>query len=167
MEPPFDRAALESLYVRLEKPLYNVVYRWVWDPTVAEDIVHDTFVRLWSARRQVVTATVEPLVYRIALNLVRNRRRWHRLRTFLGLDGLRAGAPPADEALADHHRADRVRAAIDALPDKLRTVMVLTAYSGLSYAEIAALTGTPEGTVGSRRNRAIALLRAAVGGEDG
>ena len=72
--------ALEALYVRLEGPLYNVAYRYVWDAAEAQDIVQEAFVRLWRARDRVRMQTVEALVYRIALNLARNRRRWLRLR---------------------------------------------------------------------------------------
>jgi RNA polymerase sigma-70 factor, ECF subfamily len=165
----FDRAALEALYVRLERPLYNVVYRWTWDPQQAEDVVHDAFVRLWRMRDRVRPETVEALVYRIALNRARNHRRWRRLRTFFGLgdDAVDPGTA-ADAALAAHADQARVRAAIESLSDDLREVMVLSTFSELSYREIGALVGVPEGTVGSRRTRALAQLRTQLGeGSDG
>jgi hypothetical protein len=71
--PAFGEVELEALYERLEKPVYNVVYRWVWNPEEARDIVQDTFVRLWRMRQRVEMATVEPLVYKIALNLARSK----------------------------------------------------------------------------------------------
>ncbi|MEZ4237265.1 MAG: sigma-70 family RNA polymerase sigma factor [Myxococcota bacterium] len=167
-DAPFDRAALEALYVRLERPLYNVVYRWTWEPQVAQEIVQDAFVRLWRMRDRVRPDTVEALVYRIALNRARNHRRWRRLRTFFGLrdDAVDPALAP-DTALAAHGDARRLRAAIEALPDDLREVMVLTTFSELTYGEIAQLTGVREGTVGSRRNRALAELRRTVGGTGG
>jgi len=56
---------LERLYARLEKPLCNVVFRWVWNM----DDAQDAFVRLWRMRARVDLATVELLIYKIALNL--------------------------------------------------------------------------------------------------
>ena len=70
-----DRRRLEDLYIRLEKPVYNVVYRWVWNREEAQDLVQEAFVRLWRMQDRVRLETVEPLVFRIALNLAANRRR--------------------------------------------------------------------------------------------
>ena len=57
---------LEQLHTRLEKPLYNVVFRSAWNADEAHDIVQETFVRLWRMRGRVDLKSVEPLVYRIA-----------------------------------------------------------------------------------------------------
>jgi RNA polymerase sigma-70 factor, ECF subfamily len=160
---PLDRAHLERLYVRLERPVYNVVFRWVWSAEEAADVVQDAFVRLWAARARVRPETVEPLLWRTALNLARNRRRWLRLRTFLGLAAEADPAPSAEAALSDTERALRVRAAVDALPDAQRSVILLTHFSELSYREVAEILQIPEGTVGSRRNHALGTLRDALG----
>ena len=160
---PFDRADLEQLYVRMERRVYNVVFRWVWSAEEAHDIVQEAFVRLWAMRARVRPETVEPLVWRIALNLARNRRRWLRLRSFFGLGEEAHPAPSADAVLSDTERALRVRAAVDALPEAQRSVILLTWFSELSYKEVAELLKIPEGTVGSRRNHALAALRASLG----
>ena len=55
--------------------------------------------------------------------------------------------------------------AIDGLSEKLRSVVVLSELSGLSYAEIVALLDIPECTVASRRSQAMAALRGSLGGE--
>lgn len=161
-----DEATLETLFVKLEKPMFNVVYRWLWNTDDAEEVVQEAFLRVWKARAGVDVATVEPLLYRTALNLASNRRRSARLWRWLGLDD--AGEEPTDaatseEALARAHQRKRVRAAIDALPERLREVVVLTEYAELSYGEIAATLGIPAGTVGSRRNAALARLVEALG----
>ena len=161
-----DEAALERLYVKLERPMYNVVYRWLWNASDAEEVTQEAFCRVWKAREGVDLATVEPLLYRTALNLASNRRRSARLWRWLGLDD--ANEEPADtltseDALARAQRQARVRAAIDALPERLREVLVLAEYAELSYGEIAATLGIPAGTVGSRRNAALARLSEALG----
>ena len=121
--------------------------------------------RLWAMRARARLETVEPLVWRIALNLSRNRRRWLRIRTFFGLAAEADPLPSVDQWLAERERAVRVRAAVEALPDSQRSVVLLTHFSELSYREVAEFLNVPEGTVGSRRNHALRALREALGEE--
>jgi RNA polymerase sigma-70 factor (ECF subfamily) len=162
-----DEAVLERLYVKLEARMVNVVYRWVWSAEEAQDITQDAFMKVWSMRESVDLATVEALLYRIAVNLASNRRRKRRLWGLFGLDTIAeptsiAAAP--DEGLETARSHARVRAAIDALPEKLRSVVVLSELSELPYAEIGAILEIPEGTVASRRNAALKRLAEALGG---
>lgn len=168
MESVLDRAALEALYLRLERPLFNVVFRWVWNAEEARDLVQEAFVRLWNMRERVEIETVEPLAYRIALNLAANRRRANALRRWIGLEAASdVSAPPEGETLEERETAARVRAAVEALPERLRRVIALTELAGLSYAEAARTLEIPEGTVGSRRNHALKALEATLGVELG
>ncbi len=164
--PPLDEPALAALYTRLEKRVYNVVYRWVWQRDDAAEIVQEAFLRLWNMRARVDVSTVEPLVYKIALNLASNRRRSKKLWQLVSLEGLggRERDDGADVAAHVEHgvQSEDVRRAIDALPERLRRVVVLTELSELSYREVAAILDVPEGTVGSRRNKALSLLRAQL-----
>jgi len=155
-------ADLEQLYARLEKPLYNVVFRWTWKPEEAQDIVQEAFVRLWRMRRRVEMRTVEPLIYKIALNLAASHRRSRRIRRLVSLDLLRettAAGPTAEEALATDEQRAGLRAAVEALPEDLRRVILLYEYSELTHEQIAGILSIPVGTVGSRRNRAMRQLR--------
>ena len=110
-------------------------------------------------RERVKSETVEALVFRIAVNLASNRRRARRLWDFVTLEALTASTPPPDHG--DTRR--RVRAAVDALPEKLRRVVVLGELSGMTAKEIGAVLGIPEGTVASRRHAAVAVLRDRLG----
>ena len=92
-------ADLERLYARLEKPLCNVVFRWVWNLDEAQDIVQDAFVRLWRMRERVDLDTVEPLIYTIALNLAASRRRSSKIWRWVSLDLFRD--PPSANDLAN------------------------------------------------------------------
>jgi len=161
---------LERLYARLEKPLYNVVFRSVWRSDEAREVVQETFVRLWRMRERVELDTVEPLVYKIALNLVASRRRSRKIWRWVSLDALRdassTGARP-DESLAEGEERARLHEAVHALPEELRQVVVLCEFSDLSYDEIARVLSVPAGTVGSRRNRALRRLRESLSREAG
>ncbi len=74
--------------------------------------------------------------------------------------------PPAGDAEQDliaHDRAARVWRAIDALPDRLRLALVLSAIEGHSTREVSALLAVPEGTVKSRLFAARRLLQERLG----
>ncbi|MCG8424323.1 MAG: sigma-70 family RNA polymerase sigma factor [Proteobacteria bacterium] len=160
-----DRAALEELYARVEKPLYNVVYRWLWDAEEAHDIVQEAFYRLWRARARVDLATVEPLVYRIAINLASNRRRSRRLWQWVSWDRSprrHSGAPDAGESLALEQRRAAVRRAVEALPERQKRVVMLCELAGMTYRQVADILDIPPGTVASRRHAALKKLRRSL-----
>ncbi len=164
--PSLDQPALEALYRRLEKPLFNAVYRWLWDSAEARDVVQEAFVKLWDMAARVDLATVEPLVWRLALNAAAHRRRRRRLWQWLTLEAVtdRGGAGKgADEALADRQREAALRRAVDELPEKLKSVILMCEFSGMGYAEIARALQVPEGTVASRRNAALRKLEEKLG----
>ena len=162
-----DQAGLEALYQRLERPVHNVVHRWLWDAQDTQDVVQEAFVRLWRMRARVDMATVEPLVYRIALNQASKKLRWRKTWRWLsfdqGGDEPRADGSGAEGAIGAAQRQRAVRAAVEALPDKQRAVVMLCELGELSYAQVAAALDIPEGTVASRRNTALKSLRRALG----
>lgn len=151
-----DEAQWIEVYKALEKPLYNVVYRWLWDAAESQDVVQEAFLKCWRARERIRPDGVKALVYRTALRLASNQRRRKRLWRFVPLDA-------APECAADVHAATLMSKplldAVDGLPENLKRVLLLNEVAGLSYREIADVTGVREGTVGSRRNRALAMLR--------
>lgn len=161
-----DQQRVEALYLRLERKLTNVVYRWLWNRDEVRDILQEAFVRLWQMRDRVDWQRAEPLVYRIALNLAARRRRSRRLWQFVALGQAPAGASTdaaeALEADAGAAREQAVRRAIDALPERHRRVLVLALHADMTYGEIGDVLGISAGTVGSRRNTAIRLLRGML-----
>ena len=171
-----DEKTLAELFDRLEKPVTNVVYRWLWDREECADVVQDVFLRLWSMRERVRMETVDALVFRMAVNAASNRRRTKRLWGFLGLTGEERSDQHEHAHAHEQHDRDahaltvamaretdqRVRAAIDALPEKLRRVVVMTELSGMKSVDVARALGIPEGTVASRRSLAMAKLKDAL-----
>ena len=151
-----DDASWVELYRALEKPLYNVVYRWLWDRMESQDVVQDAFLRCWRARDRIRAETFKAFVFRTALNLAANRRRRKKLWRLVSFDSLPHQPQDVDTAPV---LSPRIQRAIDELPDRLKRVLLLCELAGMSYGEVAAATGVKEGTVGSRRNRALALLR--------
>lgn len=161
-----DRPAFEALYARLEKPVFNVVYRWVWNTEEARDVTQEAFLKVWDARRRVRVETVDALVFQSALHLAANRHRGKKLRSFFSLGWLEHHADEgADQhaSLEVQQRRAAVRQAVEALPEKLKQVVLLCEFSGLSTAQIAEALQIPQGTVGSRRSLAMAALEKSLG----
>lgn len=155
-----EKARWVALYAELEKPLYNVVYRTLRDARESQDIVQEAFLRCWRRRSRIRPDGLKPVLFRTALNLAINRRRRLSLWRFVGIE-------MAEDETSDDHGYEatiprRIREAVDALPDRYRSVLLLTEIAGMNYNEVAGTLGINEGTVGSRRSRALALLRNAL-----
>ncbi len=158
--------ALWASYRRLERPLYNVLYRLLWQREDCQDLIHDAYVRVWSRRDSVDETTLDALVWTTALNLAKNRLRWRRLWRQQPPDdaALEAAAGAHDASAATDFLAVRqLHGALARLPVTLRSVLLLSEFSGLRGAEIATVLGIPAGTVASRKHHAMNRLRTLMG----
>jgi RNA polymerase sigma factor (sigma-70 family) len=151
-----DKQQWIDVYKALEKPLYNVVYRVLWDSAESQDVVQETFLRCWRRKDDIRADGFKALLFRTALNLASNRRRSMRIWRMVGVTAL---DDVADQSPSSDSFSKPVREALDKLPSALRDVLLLTELAGMTYPEIAAALGIAGGTVGSRRTRALALLR--------
>lgn len=162
-----DDAQLTACYRRLERPLYNALYRLLWEPQACMDVMHDACLAVWAKRASVDPTRVDALVTTAALNLARNHRRWQSLRHWLPWQDDALPTPSSeDDALSDAEAA-QLRAAIEQLPWRDREVLVLAEFMGLSTAEIADSLGIPPGTVGSRRHGALKKLARRLNPDSG
>jgi RNA polymerase sigma-70 factor (ECF subfamily) len=150
---------LYASYGRLERPLYNVLYRQLWQAEDCQDVIHDAFMRVWERRDKVDETTLDALLWTTALNLARNRLRWRKLRRHEPLDD----ALSADATTEDFLATRQLRQALRQLPPASRDVLLLAEFSGLRGAEIADVLGIPAGTVASRKHQAIERLRILLG----
>lgn len=155
-------AELEACYARVERGLFNVLYRLLWDAPACQDILHDAFLRLWSRQARLHAGEIDALVYATALNLARNRLRWGRLRRWVGTEILDELAAP--DGLDESQRAElaELRDALASLDTADREILLLSEYAGFDTAELARLLGIAPGTVGSRKHRALARLRGLM-----
>src|SRR5262245_47255852 len=126
---PAPEVAWETLYRTLEKPLYNMAYRYVWDAAEAQDAVHEAFLALWRKRQLLRTETADRYLWVATLNAARKRRRWRRLRNFVQLDADLRGTDASPEVTVQNLQEEQqLRRAIDALPEKLRSALLLAEF---------------------------------------
>ncbi len=154
----------------------ELVHRWhgkvlgwigsrLGDRETARDLTQDCFLKLFrSAPSYQVQSRFSTYLFTIARRLVIDETR-RRTMKFVPLVGEKPAPGPRPDAVFDEKdRRNRLRSAIDGLPDQERQVLQLSEFGGLRYREIAELVGCPEGTVASRKNRAMRMLREALKG---
>jgi RNA polymerase sigma-70 factor, ECF subfamily len=159
-----DDEAFDVLLERHRRRIYNLVCRLV-GVGEADDLSQEVFL---AAYRSLPSfrgdASFSTWLYRVAVHTCAHHLRRRRPETAEldeELADLRREQDPEQSALR-RELQDRVRGAIDALPFKLRLVIVLRDMHGLSYDEIASVAGCPIGTVRSRLHYATQRLAAAL-----
>jgi RNA polymerase sigma-70 factor (ECF subfamily) len=168
-----DTDAFAALYRRYERPVFGALVRLAGGRrALAEEWLQEAFTRVWLAAHthDPSRGEVRPWIYKIALNTARSELSRKRYRTphvsldEAGIDLPDAGAGEQGVArrLDEARRARAVALALRDLPDFMREVVVLRCSRELSFAEIAEVTGAPEGTLKSRFHRAVAALREAL-----
>ena len=173
-----DMAAFESLYARYRKPLLGFFLRLTRDGGFSEDLVQETFVRLWKGRKRYrPTGKFTTYLFQIGKNHWLNERdkRARRISAVsleAGGDpegnGFREAVPagergPVGETL-NHELGRRIDEAIEGLSEKLRLVFVLGQVQGMRYADVAEILSIPVGTVKSRMANAERTIRGRLSG---
>jgi RNA polymerase sigma-70 factor, ECF subfamily len=110
------------------------------DPALADDILSETFIRLWHARDRVDLTTVKGYLLAIARNLFLADRRHARRMTTLDARALDTRPGPERRAHA-HFELQAVLTALQTLPEIDRAAVLLRAEEGMSYDEVAAALG--------------------------
>jgi RNA polymerase sigma-70 factor, ECF subfamily len=145
--------------------LYAFAVSLARDPSVAEDLVQETYLRAFAARHKAsVDENLKSWLFTILHNVWRNQLRRPRATPLEDAPAARLQAPGDDslERLCREEMAERVRRAVAELPESFREVVTLRCAMGFSYRDLATILGCPAGTVMSRLARARALLRRSL-----
>ncbi len=162
-----DKGAFDALVLKYQHKVVKLVMRYVRNPAEAEDVAQEAFIKAYRALPQFRgDSAFYTWLYRIAINTAKNAVvSRDRSPVDFDLDAqnpdesydmqsrLKDSETPEGLVLTDEIRGT-VNSAIDALPEDLRTAIILRELEGLSYEEIAAAMGCPVGTVRSRIFRA-------------
>lgn len=141
--------------------LFSLLYRLVGNKEEAEDILQETFLRVYRQKESYdFNYSFSTWIYTIALNLCRNLYKRKKKVRFLGMDSLVNHPDPNSENHGNRNRLSSIlEGAISSLPFKYRTVFLLRDVDQLSYEEVASTLSLPLGTVKSRVNRARRILQ--------
>jgi len=170
-----DAEACAAVVDEHQRMVFLLALNLLRDYEEARDLSQDVFLQVFrTLDRFRGQSSLRTWIYRIAVNLARNRQRWWRRRHKADQvsidDHVRqhgelaepTGAAAPDRVLVQKEASERVWQALDALPFDQRTAMVLREIDGLSYEEIAFSLGVAIGTVKSRLTRAREALRARL-----
>lgn len=149
-----DQAALAEAYRRHGAVVYSLATRITRNPTLAEDVTQEVFLRLWrdphrfDPQRGSLRTYLLSHTHGRAVDLIRSEQA-RRIRE----DGESARTPPAvslEEQVMELKVAEEVRSALARLSESERRAIELAYYGGHTYREVARILGEPEGTVKSR-----------------
>jgi RNA polymerase sigma-70 factor (ECF subfamily) len=167
--------ALNHLMERHAERLFHYLVRALQNEEDAADLAQETFARVYANRARFdPRQKFSTWLYAIASNLVRDRYRWRKRHPQVSLDAandatgnalgqsLPDPAPSAGEAMQRSERAEAVRRAVAALPERLRVPLILSEYEEKTHAEIGQILGCSAKAVEVRVYRARRLLRASL-----
>lgn len=170
-----DPAAFERLVELYQRRLHGFFYRLTGSRDDADDLVQELFLRVVrNIDRYSHAGHFEAWLFRIATNLARDRARRARANPLRvaaegqadpegrpeAVDGSVTSSP--SDGLEQSEEAERLHAALEALPPGEREVILLRHYSDLSFREIAEVLGTPLGTALARGHRGLSRLRSIL-----
>lgn len=174
-----DERAFNELVLTFESRVFRLVWRMVGRRHEAEDMTQEVFVQVFKAIDQFRgDSQLSTWIYRIAVNLCKNRAKYHSRRfqsghqefdgesaRGLGEDarGVTTGETTRPDQVVQGYQMEQiVQMALSGMDPDFREVLILRDVECLSYEEIGSITSLAEGTVKSRLHRARAALQAAV-----
>jgi RNA polymerase sigma-70 factor (ECF subfamily) len=155
MKDATRESRFESLVERQAKFVFRVAYAVLRNPEGAEDVVQETFLKLYRNRTwegmENERAFLARVAWRMAVERVPRKSR--------EMFEMPSGDANPEEALLSSDWVGAVHRLVDALPEELRRVLALSGIEGLNSREIAEVMGVPEGTVRTRLQRARQLVK--------
>ena len=161
-----DKAAFDLLVVKYQQKVVNLISRFISDHAECQDVAQEAFIKAYRALENFRgDSQFYTWLYRIAANTAKNHLASRSRKTpaysvdvddaehFSGESGLKDFANPESQLLTDEIK-QTVFAAIEKLPDDLKSAITLREIEGLSYEDIAEVMDCPIGTVRSRIFRA-------------
>ncbi len=173
-----DQAEFSELAMQYMGSLYSAALRMTRNPSDAEDLVQETYLKAYRAFGSFKEGTnLKAWLYRILTNTFINSYRARKrrpeqtdiddvedlylYRRLGGLEAVSAGRS-AEEEVLEHFTEGDVKAAVEALPEQFRMAVLLADVEGFSYKEIADILDIPIGTVMSRLHRGRKALQKTL-----
>lgn len=172
-----DHAACAQFVDRYLDRVFRLAWRLLGDRADAEEATQDVFLKVWeqAARWRPGAAKFSTWLYRVTTNLCYDRLRRHREHVPIedvmsdgdgfGRNGPGGGfdaGPTPEQAAVAHERDARLRAALDALPERQRSAVILCHHEGLSQREAAAVLEVSEEALESLLARGRRTLRSTL-----
>jgi RNA polymerase sigma-70 factor (ECF subfamily) len=152
-------ASMSEIYRHRHRALFRFFFRLTGRQAVAEDLVHEVFLRMIRYRHTYQAGDgFEAWMYRIARNAFADQSKKHRLEAPAEegqMDVVSSGRPSAFDDLAKQQDLKLLYRALRELPEEKRELIVLSRFQGLTYEQIGQIVGCETGTVKVRVFRAM------------
>lgn len=165
-----DPDALAQLYDQYGRMVFGLILRIVQDRATAEDLVQETFLRVWNRAGgfDAAQGAVGPWLLAVARNRAIDYLRYRSRRPEASLELNHTENPALFVGLQDDAArftlVRQVKTALEKLTQQQREAIELAYFQGLSQTEIADKMGQPLGTVKTWMRRALQLMREELGG---
>ncbi len=157
-----DAAAFEKLFNLYCQPLINFARRYVRDTPVAENVVQDVFLKIWTNRSRLDPAlSIKTYLYTAVRNQALKHLRHENVER-RGAEDLKPFTPAArtpEDEWNEREIAESIHHAIDELPEKCRIIFSMNRFDNLTYAEIAGIQNISIKTVETQMGRSLKFLR--------
>lgn len=165
---PLDVAQFRVLFEAECDRVQRFLMRLCGNSSDADDLAQETFLRIWRHRasfegRGVAAAWLMKTAFRVYLSAREKRIRRHALGLARPPVASASNGHAAEERESRQHVVERVREAVDGLPDGPREAFLMFRLEGLSIAQVAEITDAPPKTVETRIRRAVSLLAERLG----
>ena len=165
-----DFSPASEIYDRYSSRIYNFAYRFLRNSEAAEDATQEVFVKMLKHASQFHgDAKLSTWLFSITANWCRDYLRKADNKAKEAEEVLYSLPAPSEEApdrnLERRQDEQRIQRALSALTPEQREAILLSRYQGLSYAEIAQISGCSEGAVKTRVFRAMETLKKALAGD--
>ncbi len=156
-------AAFDALVFRYHKPLYGYVYRLLQDERLAEDIVQDTFLKIYQqGEKGFIPDQFKPWMYKIATNLCKDYWKKASTQREHPTDQIVESKRQVHHIIDHQHERQWMVESLNQLSINYRTVLFLRFYQDLTYAEIAVTMDTPINTIKTWLTRALKQLEGIL-----
>lgn len=166
-----DRDAFRELYGRYSSPLFSLAVRMVGDFGQAEELVQDTFVKIWRNASAFDPRKSRPFTWavtiarRTCIDHLRKRRHQPVTTPFVAEEAVTHGLATGENVRSSaegREDVERLRGALAEVPSNPRRALELVLFTELTQSEIAERLQQPEGTVKSWIRRGLIDLRKAI-----
>jgi len=161
-----DQRAFSSLYFQNIQKLKYFIQRTTKSPHLAEDIVHDTFVKLWESRKEIdALKPLKPYLYTIAKRTLLNvlKRANHEVSILTEIRKYAKETENTTDLEIEYNESNSLIAeALHSITGQPKEVFIRCRIQGLTYKQVAEELGITESTVNKHMHKALKLIREYI-----
>lgn len=152
-----------SIFDQYYESIRSFAYYKTGDVDLADDIVQEVFLKIWTNRNEVKDDTVKSLLYTIAANIIKNHFKHQKVvYNFQKNDQPNEVSDETDANLRQEELNRKLQDTLAEIPEKSREVFLMNRIEGLTYADIADRLGLSVKAIEKRMSEALSIIRSRI-----